>query len=175
VTDFTEVRIPATRAGSGIERRVTPSGREEQGQRVGGAGVQRMRRHIDKGTTDLWPVLPPGSETVNNLSSWGASDNKLVNVISGNTSGVAIVNTLCPPNAVGQILVLVLDDQTSGASSIFWDTSGCLSAVRSIIDGSSTYSTIELDDEGDNVVLLAVSKGGSLYWYLLDNNGAVLS
>lgn len=166
--------IPATRAGSGVARRQTPSGRDEESPRLAGAGIQRMRRHVDKGTTDPWPIAPPGSEAVTILTDWGASDEKLINRISGNTSGADITNALCPPNALGQILILALDDQ-GGSFSITWDTSTCSTVVRSVIDGSSTYSSVELDDEGDNVVLLAVKKAGSLYWYLLDNNGAVLS
>lgn len=173
MTDFSNVRIPATRSGSGIVERTTPSGRHEIGQAVARIAVQRLRRHVDKGTTDLWPSLPPGQEVINEVTSWDPSKTGLFNVWCVTTNGAAVSSSLCQPNKLGQLLLLCLNEQLNGAYEALWDSSACLPPT-SFVDGTTSYTTIELNNEGDNVLLIGLEMTGALTWFVVDNNGGLL-
>jgi len=149
MTDFSNVRIPATRMGVGSSQ---------------GSGA-RIRRHVAKGFYDEVPGAGTGDVVVNNVSTWPDGNEKWYNIwsktLSGNTS-----NSLAGPDFIGQVLLVTVDT----ANSYSWTLTTSL-----VTDGASNYTSVVLNADGENIMFVGVKKAGTLRWYVIKNHGAALS
>lgn len=144
---FSDKRVPATRMGSGT-----------------GRNMSRMRRHIDKGFYD--PAPPASGETaVNAISSFPPSNSQWFNVWERDLSGNASTGSLSGPDFSGQILILSLNN----ANGFSWTIGGAF------YEGTSSYSQIVLNADGENVFMVGLKRAGSLVWYIMKNHGGALS
>ena len=151
MTDFSDVRIPATRLGSGSTR-----------------ARHRLRRHVTKGFYD---EAPSGSSSVvgddivvNEVNNWTSATTYWFNVYK-KTLTSSVAETLAAPGFLGQWLCLNL----SGANGFSW---GC---HMDITEGTTDYTLATFTTDGANLTMIGLDRGGSLRWFVIKNNGGNLS
>ena len=149
MTDFSKVRIPATRFGRG-------------GSYATGT---RIRRHQTKGFYDEVPNTSGGSVVVNEVTDWPDGNKAWYNVWKKDLTG-NVTSSLVGPDFVGQILILNL----STANGFSWTLNTTV-----VSDGGTDYTQIVLNGDGENVFLLGVDRAGTLRWYVVKQHGATLT
>jgi len=186
MTDFTTVRIPATRTGSGIRRVVLPS----QTVRVGGPrnadpgllGVRRLetplartRRHVTKGFYSEWPESEVGQSVVDVKSiGFDSNDTAILTVVEVGIGAISVLS-LPGPNSIGQILIHIVTGGIPG-SPIDIDTSyGAGAPYPKIMKDGSEYTLFTFNQIGEAVSLMSgyYLNKTSYRWFEIDQTSGV--
>lgn len=147
---FSDKRIPATRMGSGLAR-----------------NLARTRRHVTKGFYDDAPAN--GSAVVTEINEFTGTTDTWFNLIIKDLTGNETMN-LVKPNFAGQVLCLDLNK----AGGFTW-TIDAAAGGSDIQDGTTVYSQIDLNANGDNILMLGLEKNDVLTWFVWNNDGCALS
>jgi len=115
--------------------------------------------------------VPSVTNTIHNPLTSAIEDPGAGGAIPVTNGGTCLIDTdaaeartLAIPSEVGQMLSLVMDD----------DGGDCTIDVASAINQTGN-TRIVMDDEGDTIVLVGVSVGGTLAWRVVVNDGCTLS